>query len=58
MTPRQMRERAVLCLRRAEAAANPEIAADLKQTAEQLLLSADEIEEQQKSPAHHPPYPH
>ncbi|MBV9523729.1 MAG: hypothetical protein JO010_13095 [Alphaproteobacteria bacterium] len=45
-------------MRRAEAAANPEIAADLKQTAEQLLLSADEIEEQQKSPAHHPPYPH
>jgi hypothetical protein len=40
-----MRQRAARCLERARDADNPQIAADLKLTADQLLLSAEELEE-------------
>src|ERR1043166_3586877 len=45
VTPREMRERAAHCLERATAEDDPQVAADLKLTADQLLLSADELEE-------------
>jgi hypothetical protein len=58
MTPKQMRARAALCLRRAETAPDPSTASDFRMVAARLLWSAKELEHWQRPPTEKKPTAH